>query len=141
VNNLADFLLDNIGLVAVAALSAAGVIWTFTRGGGAAAKIDAVEAVRLINDSAALVLDVRGREEFAKGRLAQAKNIPADEIAARADADLGKHKEKPLIAVCETGARALGVAADLRRRGFVKVVVLSGGLRAWREAGLPLAKK
>ncbi len=133
-----EFVLDNILLIALAAASGAGMLWTFIRPSGAA-RLDAHGVVRLANGGA-LVLDVRSREEFAKGHVVHARNIPADEVAARVG-ELAKHKEKPVVAVCQNGQRAPRIAGELKKHGFVQIYALSGGILAWREANLPLVKR
>jgi len=45
-----------------------------------------------------------------------------------------------MIVVCDTGNRSGKAAAVLRRMGFKEVFSLSGGIGAWRQAGLPLEK-
>jgi rhodanese-related sulfurtransferase len=67
------------------------------------------------------------------------RNIPLGELDARAT-ELEKHKAKPLIIVCDAGNRSGKAAAVLRRLGFKEVFSLSGGIGAWRQAGLPLEK-
>ena len=40
-----------------------------------------------------------------------------------------------------SGARAARAAAQLRKAGYEKASAVTGGLAAWREAGLPVDKK
>ena len=44
------------------------------------------------------------------------------------------------MVVCPTGARAGRAAGMLRKAGYEKARVLAGGLKAWREANLPVEK-
>lgn len=96
------------------------------------------DAVRLTN-SGALVIDVRDPKEFEAGHIIDARNIPAAEIASRADS-LKKYKEKPVIVCCESGFASAAAARALRAAGFTKVVTLRGGLQSWRQESLPLVK-
>ena len=105
-------------------------------GGG----VDPASAVHLINREDAWVLDVRGAAAFKQGHIIEAKNIPE----ARLDESLSSvesHKERPVIVCCEEGNRAASVVERLTRAGFVRPLLLRGGLRAWREANLPLEKR
>jgi rhodanese-related sulfurtransferase len=43
--------------------------------------------------------------------------------------------------MCPTGARAGRAAGLLRKAGYEKALAVTGGLAAWREAGLPVDKK
>jgi len=54
--------------------------------------------------------------------------------------DLAKKKERPLIIYDDGGERSAKAAAALKRQGFTRVANLTGGLDAWRQAGLPVEK-
>jgi rhodanese-related sulfurtransferase len=45
-----------------------------------------------------------------------------------------------VIVSCAVGNRSGGAAGLLRKQGFTNVVNLSGGIAAWRQAGLPTEK-
>ena len=77
--------------------------------------------------------------EFAAGSVTSARNIPAAELAARS-ADLARFKNRPVILVCNSGAVSAKAVAPLTAAGFAEVYNLSGGISAWREAGMPLVK-
>ena len=85
------------------------------------------------------MIDVRESDEYVSGHVPEARNIPVSAIDDRL-ADLEKNKDLPLIVVCQSGARSAKVVEKLKRKGFSKVFNLSGGIAAWREAGLPLKK-
>lgn len=105
------------------------------RGGNS---IGTTDAVRLAN-SGALLVDVRDSKDYEAGHIIEARNIPAAEIASRAES-LKKFKEKPVIVYCDGGFTSAGAARALRAAGFNKVVTLSGGLQSWRTENLPLVK-
>lgn len=94
-----------------------------------------LQVTQLINGKNATVVDIRSPEEFAKGSLPNARNLPADRVK---DGSVALKKDRPLIVVCATGQAAGKVAAQLRSNGFNDVFILGGGLAAWREAGLPI---
>jgi rhodanese-related sulfurtransferase len=96
--------------------------------------IEATEAVRLINDGAAVV-DIRSADAFARGHITNAKNIPQDELAAKRDT---LNKQKPLVAVCDAGVTTNRAVASLRKAGFESVYGLKGGMNGWTQAGLPV---
>lgn len=79
------------------------------------------------------IIDVRSETEFAAAHIAGAKCIPLQQLPVRY-ADLG---EGDLVMVCEGGTRA-GLAQQSLRQHRGRVFVLDGGMRAWREAGLPV---
>ena len=96
--------------------------------------IESAEAVRLINDGATVV-DIRGADAFARGHITIAKNMPQDELAARRET---LNKQKPLVAVCDTGVTTNRAVASLRKAGFESVYGLKGGMNGWTQAGLPV---
>ena len=98
-------------------------------------------AVALINKQDAVVVDVRTQEEFAKGHIANAHHMPLTQIEQGNTTEIDKHKEKPVIVVCETGDRADKAATKLVKAGFQQVYLLRGGLSQWRASNLPVTKK
>ncbi|HTF14886.1 MAG TPA: rhodanese-like domain-containing protein [Burkholderiales bacterium] len=133
------FVTDNIFLVAVAFVSGAMLVWPAVRRAGAGASVSTLQATLLINQQNALVLDVREAVEYEKGHMLNARNIAIGEIDARA-AEIEKYKAKPVIIVCDNDNRSGRAATVLRKLGFEQVFTLSGGIGAWRQAGLPLEK-
>lgn len=90
----------------------------------------------LARGDAPLVLDVRSDEEFARGHVPGAVNVPYDQVAARID-ELGAPRE--VVVYCERGPRASKAAAVLSGVGFA-VKHLAGDMSGWREAGLPIER-
>jgi hydroxyacylglutathione hydrolase len=82
-----------------------------------------------------LIVDVRSDMEWKSGHLAGATHIPLGHLTERL-AELPKGR--PLVTQCQSGARATIAASLLRRAGFPDVSNLTGGIEAWKEAGLPL---
>ena len=137
--NILKFVTDNIFLVAVAFVSGAMLVWPAVRRGADAASISTLQATLLINQQNALVLDAREAAEYEKGHMLNARNIALGELQTRA-AEIEKHKAKPVIVVCDNDNRSGRAATALRKLGFEQVFTLSGGIGAWRQAGLPLEK-
>ena len=93
----------------------------------------------LVNRENALVLDIRGQAEFEKGHIIGAKHLLPSQVDPEGKL-LAKAKESPVVVVCYAGMTATGVAQKLAKAGFKRVSVLEGGIGAWQQAGLPLAK-
>ncbi|HKS53824.1 MAG TPA: rhodanese-like domain-containing protein [Steroidobacteraceae bacterium] len=127
------FLVAGAAILAVIAL-----VFEFRHRARGSNALGPAEAVRLAN-SGALLLDVRDSQEYEAGHIIEARNLPAAELAAKAET-LKKYKEKPVIVYCENGAASGGAANKLRAAGFTKVVTLRGGLQSWRQENLPLVK-
>ena len=80
------------------------------------------------------VLDVRERDEFdgAIGRIGGAKWIPLAELPAR----VGElSRDRPVVAVCRSGARSAQAVTVLSKAGFPNVANLAGGMLRWRAEG------
>ena len=137
--DLMKFFLDNIYLIVVAFVSGAMLLWPVVRRGAGGASVSTLEATQLINRQDALILDVRNAEEFQKGHILNARNIPLTQLDAR-HSDIARYKDKPVIVACESGSRSGAAAAVLRKQGFAQVFSLSGGIAAWQQAGLPVEK-
>lgn len=131
-----DFLLDNIWLILIAALSGGALLLPSLRG---RAFVSVMRATQLINHSNALVLDVREPSAYAAGHVPDAKNIPLKELSNRIG-DLSKHKARPVIVVCQSGMQSRKAAAQLRKAGFEQAVSLEGGMNVWQNGGMPVAK-
>jgi rhodanese-related sulfurtransferase len=83
----------------------------------------------------ALVLDVREPEEYAHGHVPGALNLPQAELATRMN-ELAR--DRPIITVCQVGARSRRAAQFLAQMGFERVSTTAGGTEAWVSAGMPL---
>jgi rhodanese-related sulfurtransferase len=132
------FFIDNWMLISVAFASGAMLVWPAVRG-ATAGGLTTANAVQLINRERAVVVDVSEAEEFASGHVGGAKNVPVNQLEQRLP-EVVKNKSVPLILVCSNGARANRALATAKSLGYEKAQVLSGGLKSWKEANLPLEK-
>lgn len=123
--------------VTILLLMVANELWTTFRG---EKRLSPADAVRLINDQNAAVLDVRGPADFKKGHILNALNIPTARLAERVN-ELAKFKEHPVLCYCALGSSAPQACAKLRELGFATVYSLKGGLNAWQGASLPVTTK
>lgn len=93
-----------------------------------------------VNREDATLLDIRAIDDFKKGHITGAKNIPLAELKQKMSS-LEKAKDAPIIVVCQMGMSAQGAAKQLVAAGFSQVAVLRGGMSKWQEANLPVVKK
>ena len=133
-----EFFLNNWILVAIALTSGFFLLLPVLQG-AAGAGISPTEAVQLMNRDKAVVVDVCSAQEFASGRVKGAVHVALDELEARL-ADTVKDKTKPVIMVCASGMRSKRALAVAKKLGYEQVHSLQGGLQAWKEANLPIAK-
>jgi rhodanese-related sulfurtransferase len=98
------------------------------------------EAVRLINDRAPLIIDVRSAGDFKKGHLLGAQSVPLAKLDGELDR-LAKDPAKPLLVYCALGNSSQTAAHKLMKGGLTEVYPLRGGINAWLGAGLPVTTK
>lgn len=101
--------------------------------------VDPKHMTQLINHHHAIVIDIRSKDIFSKGHVIDAMNIAANELKETSK-KLEKFKSKPIIIVCVSGMEAQKVAATLLKQGY-NAFGLSGGMRAWVSADMPVIKE
>lgn len=81
------------------------------------------------------IVDVRRRDEFNRGHLRKAKNIPLDDFKDR----LNKiPKKREVLVYCETGARSIRAVRYLEVSGHEHILHMHQGMRGWIKAGYPV---
>lgn len=95
--------------------------------------------VQWMNHQGAVVLDIRGDAAFAEGHILGSEHVPASHWENKM-ARLNQWMEKPVIVICAMGNDAPKIGVKLKEKGFKQILVLKGGIQAWKMAGLPLAK-
>jgi glyoxylase-like metal-dependent hydrolase (beta-lactamase superfamily II)/rhodanese-related sulfurtransferase len=84
-----------------------------------------------------VVLDVREKDQFAAGCIPGAKHIPRGQLELRVNEEFPDPTVR-IVTVCEFGKISTLAAATLRSLGFQRTAALDGGMRSWREGGLPI---
>jgi rhodanese-related sulfurtransferase len=92
---------------------------------------------RLTKGDKFLLVDVREESEFAKDHLPGAihlgKGIIERDIETRVP-----DTNREMILYCGGGFRSALAADNLQKMGYTNVLSMDGGIREWREKGLPL---
>jgi rhodanese-related sulfurtransferase len=101
--------------------------------------ISPAQVTDLINRENALVVDIRALADFEKGHIVGARHMVLSQFDPENKA-LAKVKDLPVVLVCRTGITVAGAAKRLVKAGFSRVHVLDGGIAAWQQADLPLAR-
>jgi NADPH-dependent 2,4-dienoyl-CoA reductase/sulfur reductase-like enzyme/rhodanese-related sulfurtransferase len=86
--------------------------------------------VASLDPSTTLLLDVRRRDERARGFIPGSTHIPLDELRERLK-ELPRERE--IIAYCQSGQRSYNAARILSQNGF-RVRNLTGSYRTWKTA-------
>ena len=132
---MTQFLLDNIVLLLVIFIAAAGLLLPVLNSRRYGPEVPAQAAVRLINQKQAQLIDVRKPADFRRGHISGALNLPADSIQNRLDC---LDRNRPIVLVDNMGASSRTCARLLRGVGFNDVYVLEGGIVSWTKENLPL---
>jgi rhodanese-related sulfurtransferase len=133
---LGNHLYLTLGFVGVLVALVVSEAQRFTRGYTA---LTPAGLTQLINRDNALLIDVSPQQDFEKGHIPGAKPVAMSQFDPE-HKDLAKARELPVALVCKTGQTSAQAAQRLKKAGFAKVFWLEGGLTAWREAQMPLAK-
>lgn len=128
------FIIDNIYLIALALISGAMLFIPFIK--QRQKGLSTLQATQLINKGKTVIVDVRPADQFAKGHLIDARNIPLKDLGSRIG-ELSKFKEKNVIIVCQTGSQTPKAEAQLKKAGFANVYGLHGGVAGWQAQNLP----
>jgi rhodanese-related sulfurtransferase len=85
----------------------------------------------------AFLLDVREPNEYRRGHVSGAINIPQAELATRLDE---APRERPILVICQTGSRSRHATQFLLQTGYTDVANVLSGTSGWRRAGKPLVR-
>ena len=103
--------------------------------------VSVAQAVDLINNKNALIIDVRTPEEFAESHLPEANNFPVDTLSQNIETIKKLQRDKPLLVYCRSGKRSARATEILQNLGVNSVHNLKGGIKAWSDANNPLVKE
>lgn len=102
-------------------------------GASRASSIGAVEARDLMR-SGAVLIDVREKGEWDAGHAPKAKHHPLRGLPSSMNR---LPEDRTLVVVCRSGNRSARATTMLTKAGF-NTLNLTGGMTAWRAAGLPM---
>jgi rhodanese-related sulfurtransferase len=88
----------------------------------------------------AVLIDVREESDWSEGHAKGARHLGRGVIELEIEEEISDLK-KPVICYCGGGSRSALVAESLQKMGYENVRSMAGGLRAWKEAGLPTVKE
>jgi rhodanese-related sulfurtransferase len=134
-----DFILsqNNLLILAIAVLAGIMLLIPSFFKGRAGRAVSSSEAVQMVNQKDAILIDLRSADQFKAGAIAQSRNIPAADLDAKAST---LPKDKPVILVCDTGRSAPRSVAVLRKHGITEAYTLQGGIQGWLQSSLPVKK-
>jgi len=107
----------------------------------AAGEVSMARMQTIMEAETAIIIDARVADQFAKGHLPGAMNIPIyDFVEYYGQLDERVPMDAMVIVYCQsvTCDESENLAQELRLMGYERVVVYRGGWDEWSEAGLPV---
>jgi len=136
---LPEFATNHLYLFAALGLVSALLIYNLVSGMDKSS-IHPFQATAKINQEEAVIVDVRPMADFSAGHIINSINIPMNGFNNQINR-LEKHRNKPIIVTCRSGAQSSSACKQLHKEGFEKVFNLKGGILAWQDANLPVSRK
>lgn len=93
----------------------------------------------LINRESPLLVDLSARADFEKMHVPGARHVLPSQFDPE-HKDLAKARELPVVVMDKDGRGIDKAAQRLVKAGFAHVYTLGGGVLAWQQAQLPVAK-
>ena len=103
-------------------------------------EISPAEARKEVETGGAVLIDVREESDWGESHAKGAKHLSRGVIELEIEEEIPDVK-KPIICYCGGGSRSTLVAESLQKMGYENVRSMAGGLRAWKEDGLPTEKE
>lgn len=100
-------------------------------------KVITPQAAQALLAQGAVLVDVRGADEYAREHIAVAQHVPMELLSSQG---MPSNDANTLIFHCRSGNRTLLNAQVLSNCATCEVYILDGGLDAWKKAGLPVLK-
>lgn len=72
-----------------------------------------------------VLIDVRTAEEYRMGHIAEAQNVPLDQIGS-----YKQHRQEEIYVICQSGIRSKQAVHRLKRNGY-QAVNVRGGMQQW----------
>lgn len=93
----------------------------------------------LINRESPLLIDLSAYADFEKAHVPGSRHVAMSQFDPE-QKDLAKARELPVVLIDKDGRNTGKAAQRLVKAGFAKVYTLGGGVLAWQQAQLPVAK-
>ncbi len=100
--------------------------------------IDPISLKKRLDEGSAMLIDIREPHEHAREHIEGARLAPLSRLH---NEDFSEHRERTAVFYCHSGGRTGSNARLLSSKGFRDAYHLSGGIMAWKAAGLPVQSK
>jgi rhodanese-related sulfurtransferase len=102
-------------------------------------EISPEDAAAKLQNHEAVIVDVRDKDEWDEGHIPHALHLSRGTL----ELDIEEKVPDPnavIICHCGGGGRSALAAESLQKMGYKNVRSMTGGLKAWKAAGLPTVK-
>lgn len=110
----------------------------FLRAKRKTAELSPQAVTQKINREHAVVIDIRPSDVYKHGHIIDSRSVAADSLQNNLTS-IEKFKTKPIIVVGLNSVDSQKIAAFLIKAGY-NAYALAGGMRAWKDAQLPIIK-
>lgn len=124
-----------IGVDRVVASAGAAVRDAWRAAVGPLEQVRHLDVDALASSSERTIVDVRNQAEWSQGHLPAAEHLFLGELA---DHLRDLPRDEPIALHCGGGTRSAIAASILQAAGFKNVANVTGGFRAWQDAGFPV---
>ena len=100
-------------------------------------KVLTPQAAQELLAKGAVLVDIRGADEYAREHIAGAQHMPMEQLSSTG---MANSDANAVIFHCNSGNRTVMNATVLDNCTSCDVFILEGGLDGWRKAGLPVVK-
>jgi sulfur-carrier protein adenylyltransferase/sulfurtransferase len=100
-------------------------------------EVDPARAREELGSGDAILIDVREPAEWQQERIAEATLVPRASVAERIQ-ELVPDRSRRVLLHCASGNRSARAADALSELGYEDVASVAGGIKAWKQAGLPV---
>lgn len=102
-------------------------------------KISVQDAKKDVDAGHAIIVDSRGEAAFKTERIAGSINITSASETEKIE-KLPKDKKIIIYCSCATEGTSAALSFQLNQAGIANTYALTGGTKAWQDAGYPMAK-
>jgi rhodanese-related sulfurtransferase len=99
--------------------------------------LDEFQDIRDADDRVVYSIDVRTKKEYGEGHIPHTLSIPGGQAIQTADEHIAV-RNGTIVFISENHVRSSIVAYWFSEMGFDRVTVFKKGIKAWRDAGLPI---
>lgn len=97
------------------------------------------EEARALSSRHAIVIDIRGHEEWRREHIPGARALPLDNIKPGCFSEETLNQTDTIIFHCQSGMRTEKSRDQLVASAFpARAAIIEGGLNAWKKAGYPV---